>query len=84
MYILYVCCRYEAVYAKKIPADITGESFLKTYTDHDDTVTVIVPKRTYAVKAPTKHPIYENFRVEVGPYLYIFGYLISKLVFRNS
>ncbi|URE44572.1 Galactokinase galactose-binding signature [Musa troglodytarum] len=56
--------RYEAVYAKKIPQDITGQSFLKTYTGHDDKVTVIVPTRTYAVKAPTKHPIYENFRVE--------------------
>ncbi|XP_042452174.1 L-arabinokinase-like isoform X2 [Zingiber officinale] len=56
--------RYEAVYAKKLPEHITGESFLEKYTDHNDTVTVIDPKRTYAVKAPTKHPIYENFRVE--------------------
>lgn len=57
--------RYEAVYAKKLPEHITGESFLEKYADHNDTVTVIDPKRTYAVKAPTKHPIYENFRVEV-------------------
>ncbi|XP_074582101.1 L-arabinokinase-like isoform X1 [Curcuma longa] len=56
--------RYEAVYAKKLPEHITGESFLEKYADHNDTVTVIDPKRTYAVKAPTKHPIYENFRVE--------------------
>ncbi|XP_038983785.1 L-arabinokinase-like isoform X2 [Phoenix dactylifera] len=57
--------RYEAVYAKKLPECITGAAFIKKYTDHSDTVTVIDPKRTYVVKAPTKHPIYENFRVEV-------------------
>ncbi|KAG1332002.1 L-arabinokinase [Cocos nucifera] len=56
--------RYEAVYAKKLPECIAGEGFINKYTDHNDTVTVIDPKRTYAVKAPTKHPIYENFRVE--------------------
>ncbi|WOL08538.1 L-arabinokinase-like isoform X1 [Canna indica] len=56
--------RYEAVYAKKLPEHMTGESFIKEYADHNDSVTVIDPKRTYAVKAPTKHPIYENFRVE--------------------
>ncbi|KAG1364535.1 Mevalonate/galactokinase [Cocos nucifera] len=55
---------YEAVYAKKLPECITGEAFIKKYTDHSDTVTVIDPKHTYVVKAPTKHPIYENFRVE--------------------
>lgn len=56
--------RYEAVYAKKIPESITGESFLNKYADHNDAVTTIDPKRKYAAKAPTKHPIYENFRVE--------------------
>lgn len=61
--------RYEAAYAKKLPEHITGESFLEKYTDHNDTVTVIDPKLTYAVKAPTKHPIYENFRVEVLQFL---------------
>ena len=32
---------------------------------HDDPVTVIDEKRTYNVKAPARHPIYENFRVKV-------------------
>ncbi|CAG7897712.1 unnamed protein product [Brassica rapa] len=31
---------------------------------HDDPVTVIDEKRTYNVKAPARHPIYENFRVK--------------------
>ncbi|XP_026381644.1 L-arabinokinase-like [Papaver somniferum] len=47
--------RYEAVYEKKLPESILGETFLETYLDH---------KRSYAVKAPARHPIYENFRVK--------------------
>ena len=57
--------RYEAVYSKDIPEIITGDAFLEKYGDHNDMVTVIDPKRPYGVKAPTRHPIYENFRVEV-------------------
>ncbi|KAG8095271.1 hypothetical protein GUJ93_ZPchr0012g21331 [Zizania palustris] len=56
--------RYEAIYAKDIPEVITGDAFLDKYGDHDDTVTAIDPKRSYSVKASTRHPIYENFRVE--------------------
>ncbi|KAG2614045.1 hypothetical protein PVAP13_4KG375902 [Panicum virgatum] len=56
--------RYEAAYAKDIPEAISGDAFLEKYGDHNDTVTVIDPKRSYSVKAPTRHPIYENFRVE--------------------
>lgn len=44
---------------------MSGEEFLAKFLDHNDGVTIIDPKRTYAIKAPTKHPIYENFRVEV-------------------
>ncbi|KAG8058091.1 hypothetical protein GUJ93_ZPchr0002g24544 [Zizania palustris] len=57
--------RYEAVYARDIPEIITGDAFLVKYGDHNDSVTIVDPKRSYSVKAPTKHPIYENFRVEV-------------------
>ncbi|OEL36892.1 L-arabinokinase [Dichanthelium oligosanthes] len=56
--------RYEAVYAKDIPEVITGDDFLEKYGDHNDSVTAVDPKRSYCVKAPTRHPIYENFRVE--------------------
>jgi L-arabinokinase len=44
---------------------ITGDAFLEKYGDHNDAVTKVDPKRSYCVKAPTRHPIYENFRVEV-------------------
>ncbi|KAL4603331.1 hypothetical protein ACB092_10G116300 [Castanea dentata] len=56
--------RYEALYAKVLPESILGETFLEKYADHHDPVTVIDPKRTYGVRAPAKHPIYENFRVK--------------------
>lgn len=59
--------RYDAVYAKKLPEVILGEAFLDLYHDHNDSVTVIDRKRRYVVKAPARHPIYENFRVKVRP-----------------
>lgn len=36
------------------------------YVDHNDSVTVIDDKRKYVVRAPTRHPVYENFRVKVS------------------
>ncbi|KAH8481457.1 hypothetical protein H0E87_029074 [Populus deltoides] len=56
--------RYEGVYVDKLPETITGEEFIKKYVNHEDSVTTIDPKHIYAVKAPTRHPVYENFRVE--------------------
>ncbi|XP_078443195.1 L-arabinokinase-like isoform X2 [Wolffia australiana] len=56
--------RYEDSYAKILPESLLGEVFLNEYGDHADPVTAINPKRVYAVRSPTKHPIYENFRVE--------------------
>lgn len=38
---------------------------METYGDHGDSVTTIDRKGTYHIMAPTKHPIYENFRVQV-------------------
>ncbi|XP_038905289.1 L-arabinokinase-like [Benincasa hispida] len=56
--------RYEAMYAKQLPETIKGEAFMEKYSDHNDAVTVIDPKRVYGVRAPARHPIYENFRVK--------------------
>lgn len=57
--------RYEALYAKMLPESMLGETFLEKYADHHDPVTVIDHKCIYGVKAPAKHPIFENFRVKV-------------------
>ncbi|KZV31706.1 L-arabinokinase-like, partial [Dorcoceras hygrometricum] len=56
--------RYEALYIKQLPQTLFGDIFLKKYTDHNDSVTVIDQKRNYGLRAATKHPIYENFRVK--------------------
>ncbi|XP_062098515.1 L-arabinokinase-like isoform X2 [Humulus lupulus] len=56
--------RYEAVYVKMLPEFMLGETFEEKYVNHNDPVTVIDPKRNYGVIAPTRHPIYENFRVK--------------------
>ncbi|KAL8137180.1 hypothetical protein V2J09_003181 [Rumex salicifolius] len=56
--------RYEGVYGKMLPNSMVGEAFLSKYADHGDPVTTIYPKRAYDVKASTRHPIFENFRVK--------------------
>ncbi|KAJ1260746.1 hypothetical protein BS78_10G255900 [Paspalum vaginatum] len=71
--------RYEAVYAKEIPDVTSGNAFLEKYGDHNDTVTVIDPKRSYSVKAPTRHPVYENFRVETFKTLLAAGNIDEQL-----
>lgn len=65
------------LYAKTIPESIVGETFLEQYQNHNDPVTTIDPKRTYGVRAPTMHPIFENFRVVVSTSLKnLIGYWI--------
>uniref|UniRef100_A0A2P2MS60 L-arabinokinase-like isoform X1 n=2 Tax=Rhizophora mucronata TaxID=61149 RepID=A0A2P2MS60_RHIMU len=56
--------RLEAVYAKILPESVLGKTFLDKYDDHNDPVTVIDQNRTYGVRSPARHPIYENFRVK--------------------
>lgn len=48
-----------------LPVQIRGDIFVDTYGSHNDPVTKIDPSQMYAVKAPTAHPIYEDFRVKV-------------------
>jgi galactokinase len=50
-------------YGQQIPERMIGEDFLAKYQETADPVTVVDPKRTYAVRAPTAHPVYEHFRV---------------------
>lgn len=54
---------YEINFASAIPDAITGSDFLARYGGTTDTVTRVAPSKTYAVKAPTAHGIYENSRV---------------------
>jgi L-arabinokinase len=54
---------FERELAPLLPERITGAEFLSKYGPTIDTVTQVDPDRTYVVKIPTAHPIYENFRV---------------------
>ncbi len=56
---------FEQFYASKLPSEILGSEFLAKYQGTSDSVTTINPNKIYAVKIPTKHAIYENFRVKM-------------------
>jgi galactokinase len=54
---------FEERFATRLPESLLGEEFLERYGGTTDTVTSIDPGRTYAVRAPTAHAVYESCRV---------------------
>jgi L-arabinokinase len=54
---------YENDFSAEIPETIGGADFIARYGGIIDHVTRIDPDKTYAVRAPTEFPIYENSRV---------------------
>ena len=54
---------YEKEFRNKLPGAMNGQEFLSRYRGTTDPVTSVDPKKTYAIKAPTEHAIYENSRV---------------------
>jgi galactokinase len=56
---------FEQHYAARLPERIEGAEFLSRYKGTTDTVTRVVPERSYAVRIPTAHPIYEHHRVRL-------------------
>lgn len=57
---------YEESYVHRLPDFVLGSEFMENYEHHDDSITIIDRKCSYAVIAPTRHPVYENFRVKVS------------------
>lgn len=55
---------FEQKFAKHLPDALLGSEFVAQYGSTNDPVTRVEPDRTYAVRAPTMHPIYESFRVK--------------------
>jgi L-arabinokinase len=55
---------FEERFAAKLPESLTGDEFIARYRGTTDTVTKIEPGRTYAIRAPTAHAVYENSRVQ--------------------
>jgi galactokinase len=54
---------FEQLYAAQIPDAITGVEFLERYHGTTDSVTRVCADKTYAVRVPTAHAIYEHRRV---------------------
>lgn len=54
---------FETHYSAQIPDTITGAEFLERYHGTTDSVTRVCPDKTYAVRVPTAHAIYEHDRV---------------------
>ena len=56
---------FERRYATHLPERIEGAEFLSRYKGTTDAVTRVTPERSYAVRVPTAHPIYEHHRVRL-------------------
>ena len=54
---------FEEKFARHLPERMQGAEFLERYGGTSDTMTTVERDRTYAIRAPTMHPIYENSRV---------------------
>lgn len=52
-------------FSEHLPIAISGEKFLHTYDATTDNITRVDPKRTYAVRACTSHPVYEHLRARM-------------------
>jgi galactokinase len=56
---------WESAYRDAVPETLRGDQFLERYGGTTDSVTRVEPARTYAVRQPTAHPIYEHHRVRL-------------------
>jgi L-arabinokinase len=54
---------YEKEFLAEMPDSMNGKEFISRYRGTTDSATSIDPNKTYAIKAPTEHAIYENWRV---------------------
>jgi L-arabinokinase len=55
---------WESRFREHLPERLSGAEFLRRYGGSTDSATTIDPARTYAVRMPTAHPIYEHDRVQ--------------------
>ena len=54
--------QFQDQFANKLPETIGGEEFIARYCGTSDTATVVDPERTYAVRTPVAHAVYESAR----------------------
>ncbi len=56
---------WESVYRQHLPEWLSGAAFLAQFGGFTDRITRIDPQRSYPVRQPTAHPIYEHHRVQL-------------------
>jgi galactokinase len=54
---------FESSFVPQVPEEMTGAEFLARFGGTTDAATRVEPGRSYAVRRPTAHAIYEHFRV---------------------
>ena len=54
---------FEEKFERQLPESMMGAEFIERYGGTSDPVTRVERDRAYAIRAPTRHPIYENARV---------------------
>jgi L-arabinokinase len=69
---------WEQRLACHLPERIGGAEFLARFGGTTDPVTHVDPARTYAVRIPAGHPVYENFRVRAFAELLLSGALTER------
>ena len=56
--------QWESRFRNAVPEVIDGAFFLRRFAGITDSITRVDPARSYAVRQPTAHPIYEHHRVQ--------------------
>ena len=54
---------FEREFASHLPEQMTGKEFLQRYSGTADTVTQVANDRTYRIRQPTVHAVFESHRV---------------------
>jgi L-arabinokinase len=55
---------FERQFMDRLPEGMKGSEFIDRFSGTGDTVTTVDPERTYKIRVPTAHPIYEYHRVQ--------------------
>ena len=81
---------WEQHYRQRVPEMLDGAAFLARYGGTTDSITRVDPARTYAVRQPTAHPIYEHHRVRLFRALLLSGatseeqrHLLGELMYQS-
>jgi L-arabinokinase len=56
---------FETQFIHYLPDEMSGQEFLAQYGGTADSVTTVDPLRTYRIRQPTSHPVYEHHRVQL-------------------